>query len=42
MKLLRAQGLNLYGMSVVFNALILSKILYAGQAFSGHLLSSDY
>jgi hypothetical protein len=38
---LRRQGLNMHGLSIVFTALILSKILYACQSFSGHLNESD-
>ena len=37
LKLLRAQGLNSAGLSVVFNAIILGKVMYASQAFCGHL-----
>ena len=37
MKLLRAQGLNDLGLFVVFHSLIVSKMMYASQAFSGHL-----
>lgn len=38
---LRRQGLDPFGLSVVFNALIISKLLYACQAFSGFLSASD-
>ena len=38
MKLLHAQGMNYFGLSVVFNALMLSTVLYVShQAFGGHL-----
>jgi hypothetical protein len=36
MKLLSAQGLNDFGLSVVFNPLMLSKMLYASQALGAH------
>ena len=38
---LRRQGLNMHGLSTVFTAIILSKILYACQSFSGYLNESD-
>ena len=41
MKLLRAQGLNSHGLSIMFNALVWGKIRYASQAFSGHLSVYD-
>ena len=41
LKLLRAQGLNSTGLSVVFNALVLGKVMYASQAFCGHLQVND-
>jgi hypothetical protein len=37
---LRRQGLDSFGLHVVFNALVISKLTYACQAFSG-FLSSD-
>jgi hypothetical protein len=38
---LRSQGPNSFGLNVVFNALVISKLTYACQAFSGFLSSSD-
>lgn len=38
---LRRQGLDSFGLNVVFNALVISKLTYACQAFSGFLSSSD-
>jgi hypothetical protein len=37
MKLQSTQGLSSFGVSQVFSAQVLSKILYASQASSGHL-----
>ncbi len=41
MELLRAKGLDACGLSIVFHALILTKMLYASQAFtfSGHAVA---
>jgi hypothetical protein len=38
---LSRQGLDSFGLNVVFNALVISKFMYACQAFSGFLSSSD-
>lgn len=38
---LKRQGLDSFGLQVVFNAVIISKLTYACQAFSGFLSSSD-
>jgi hypothetical protein len=38
---LRQQGLDSFSGTVVFNAAIMSKLLYACQAFSGFLCASD-
>jgi hypothetical protein len=41
LKQLKWQGLDMNGLNVVFNALVLSKLLYGSQAFSGFLLESE-
>jgi hypothetical protein len=38
---LRRQGLDMHGLDIVFKSIILSKILYACQSFSGYLLQND-
>jgi hypothetical protein len=37
MNLVRAQGMNNFGMSAVFNALMSTKMLYASQDSGRHL-----
>jgi hypothetical protein len=36
------QGLDSFGVNVVFNAIIMSKFVYACRAFSGFLCASDF
>ena len=38
---LRRQGLHMHGLTTVFTSIILSKVLYACQSFSGYLNQSD-
>ena len=41
MKILKCRGLNDRGLMQIFNSLVLSKLTYANQAFSGHLREAD-